>query len=92
MDLKNELKKLAVSMISAHQEFSFKNMGMLMDQSEISKIDTFFTKDKFDEVCEKLSEKCGEMKSIEYIGGLNKGESLQTLWKVKYTKAKQEIL
>jgi hypothetical protein len=92
VELKDKLKKLAVSMISAHQEFSFKNMGILMDQSEILKNDTFFTKDKFNEVCEKLKEKCGEMKSVEYIGSLDKGESLQTLWKVKYTKTEQEML
>lgn len=92
VDLKEQLQELAENMINAHQEINFSAMSLLMDQQEILKDDTFFTKEIFNEVCKKLNEKCGEFKSIEFIGSLNKVGSVQTLWKVKYTKTDSEML
>ncbi|MDH5230589.1 MAG: hypothetical protein OEZ58_11105 [Gammaproteobacteria bacterium] len=92
MELQDGLKNLAIEMLNAHQAIDFDALSRLMDPTEIAKPDTFFTQDKFYEVCDGIKEKCGELKSIEYIDCLNKSDYLQTLWKVKYTKTNQEML
>lgn len=79
-------------MIKAHSEFNFDEMSSLMEQSVVSKEGTFFTEEKFIEVCEKLKNNCGVMVSIEALGKLNKIDSVQTLWKVKYSNTEREML
>lgn len=92
MDSVESLRKLVTRMIKAHDEFNFEEMSALLDQSVISKEGAFFTKEKFIEVCEKLKESCGEMVSIEALGNLSKIDTIQTLWKVKYSNTEREIL
>jgi len=79
-------------MIKAHDEFDFDEMRTLIDPTVFSNRDTFFTKEKFVEVCEEVKASCGEMISIEAFGTLNKIESVQTLWKVTYSKTEREML
>jgi len=86
------LEKLVARVIKAHNEFDFDKMSSLMDQSVISKEGTFFTKERFIEVCEKLKKSCGDMVSIDALGNLNKIDSVQTLWKVKYSNTEREML
>ena len=92
VELEVQLEKLAEAMIEAHYDFNFKEMSFLMDQSVISQEGTFFKEEKFKQVCETLKNNCGKLISIESLGILNKVDSLQTLWKVKYSETEREML
>ena len=63
-----------------------------MDRSTLEAKDTFFTHSKFDEVCERIEILLGTLQSIEYIGCLDKKDSIHTLWKTRYSKSSEDIL
>ena len=63
-----------------------------MDKTTLEAKDTFFTKEKFDEVSQKIHEQLGNFVKIEYIGCLNKDDSIHTLWKAKYSNSAEDTL
>ena len=86
------IKTLVEEVLICHETEDFDRLKALMDKSTIDDPNTFLTKEKFEEVCGKIHEQLGEFENIEYIGQLNKINSLHTLWKANYSKIEEEIL
>ena len=86
------IRSLVKEMISCHESDDFDKLKTLMDKSTLEDQNTFLTKEKFEEVCGQIHEQLGAFQKIEYIGQLNKKDSIHTLWKAKYSNTEEETL
>ena len=79
-------------MIECHDNGDFSKLTTIMDKITLDAEDTFFTREKFDEVSKKIHQQLGSHGKIEFMGQLNKKNSIHTLWKVKYSNTTDDIL
>jgi hypothetical protein len=79
-------------MIECHDNGDFDKLKTLMDKNTLDSEDTFFTREKFEEVSRKIHQQLGSHGKIEFIGQLNKKNTIHTLWKVKYSNTEDDIL
>jgi len=92
MDIDDKITLLVETMISCHDNGDFNKLKTHMDKNTLEAKDTFFTKEKFEEVSEKIHQQLGSSEVIEYLGYLKKDNSIHTLWKVKYSKIEEDTL
>jgi hypothetical protein len=92
MGVDKKISDLVKSMILCHENGDFVKLKTLMDKSTLEAKDTFLTQEKFDEVSQKIHEQLGNFIKIEYIGFLNKIDSIHTLWKAKYSNSEEDAL
>lgn len=83
---------LVEKMVICHENGDFETLKSLMDTSVLEDKDSFFTYDKFVEVSDRICSNLGKLKSLAYIGSLQKTSAIHTLWKATYTKSDEEIL
>lgn len=92
MDLDEKVITLVTNMIKCHEDGDFAKLTSLMDRRTLEDKDTFFTQEKFTEVTQKIQQQLGQFLSVEYIGSLNKKNSIHTLWKTRYSKTDEDIM
>lgn len=86
------IRLLVEEMILCHEKDDFERLKSLMDTSTLNDPDSFFTKEKFKEVCTQIHEQLGSFQKVEYIGQLDKKDSIHTLWKANYSNTDEETL
>ncbi|MDX2506620.1 MAG: hypothetical protein QNL62_19380 [Gammaproteobacteria bacterium] len=86
-----ELRNLVQSIIDLHDTQDFAQLSSLVSKSEIE-AGTWFTKERFYEVCSVIENEIGRNTSLAYIGSLNRKSSTLTLWRTTYTRSDDEIL
>lgn len=92
MNIDDKITLLVETMISCHDNGDFNKLKTLMDKNTLEAKDTFLTKEKFEEVSEKIHQQLGSPEIIEYLGYLNKENSIHTLWKAKYSNTEEDTL
>jgi len=86
-----ELKEFVQSIISYHENKDFEALSEHILKTEIEAA-TWFTQERFIEVCGAIEKEIGNITSLEYISTLNRKSSYLTLWKTTYSKSKDEVL
>ncbi|MDH5259629.1 MAG: hypothetical protein OEX07_16560 [Gammaproteobacteria bacterium] len=92
MSVDEKITKLVTAMVMCHEDGDFARLTTLMDQQTLDDNASFFTQEKFEEVCQKIHEQLGHFIQLEYIGFLDKQNSVHTLWKAKYSNTAEDTL
>lgn len=91
MEETNKLKKFVNTIIGLHEKKDFKTLSTHISETEI-KSETWFTEQRFYEVCEAIEKEIGHITSLEFISSLNRKSTELTLWKSTYSKTEDEVL
>ena len=86
-----ELKEFVQSVINYHENKDFEALSDHILKTEIE-AGTWFTQERFIEVCGAIEKEIGNITSLEYISTLNRKSTYLTLWKTTYSKSKDEVL
>ena len=54
-------------------------------------VDSWFTEDRYLEVCEDINRNVGVFCKMSFIDKLSQGEKVLTLWKAKYSNSDSEV-
>lgn len=79
------------TIINLHESKEFDELLPYISKSEVEN-ETWFTRNRFIEVCEAIENEIGKMISLQYIDVLKRKSSFLTLWKTTYSKSKDEVL
>ena len=92
MDINEKISPLIETLIQCHDNGDFDKLTKVMDPTVMGAEDSFFTKEKFEQVSKAMRNDIGASKGVEYMGRLNKMGAIHTLWKVQYSNTAEEIL
>ena len=85
-----QLKKEIKGILDAHDKMDFEAFSKYTkDPNKPEK--SVISEEDFKEAANNLKSKFGELDSLEFLTVLNKGNSLQSLWKATYLPSKVEI-
>lgn len=84
-------KQLITTIIALHEAKDYDSLLPHISKSEVEK-KTWFTHNRFIEVCEAIEQEIGQISSLEHIETLKRKSSFLTLWKTTYSKTKDEVL
>ena len=86
-----QLKDFVQSIINYHENKDFEALSDHILKTEIE-AGTWFTQERFIEVCGAIEKEIGNITSLEYISTIKRKSSYITLWKTTYSKSKDEVL
>jgi len=92
MKINNKIIHLVETMITCHDNRDFDKLKSVMDKATLETKSTFFTQDRFNEVSARIQKNLGYYKSIEYMGYLNIENTINTIWKTKYSNKNDDTL
>lgn len=84
-------KQLIQTIIALHEAKDYESLLPYISKREVEK-KTWFTHNRFIEVCEAIEQEIGQISSLEHIETLKRKSSFLTLWKTTYSKTKDEVL
>ena len=92
MNINNNITHLVEKMILCHDNGDFDTLVTLLAKNSNKDKESFLTRDLFNEVSDKIHKQLGYFESIEYLGKLNKKNSIHTIWKTTYSETNDETL
>lgn len=90
--LKNtDLYTRVKTIIKLHDAPDFQQLSSFISNSEIES-GSWFTEERFHEVCSEINNKLGGFETLEHITTLKRKSSSLTLWKARYSSNDDEVL
>ena len=88
----DKVKECAENIVKLHEGNGFEELSQFISDQVFTMTDSWFTEDRYAEVCEHIDKNLGSINKLSFIDALLQGEKILTLWKAVYSCSEIEVL
>ncbi len=88
----DKVKGYSERIVKLHDGNSFDDLSKFISEKVFAMTESWFTEEKYSEVCENIDKNVGVIKNLSFIDSLLQGEKILTLWKAEYSNSSKEVL
>ena len=90
--ISDTVKEYSENIVKLHDGNSFQDLKKLISDKVFAMNDSWFTEDRYCEVCEHIEKNVGVLSKLAFIDKLSQGEKILTLWKAQCSGSDMEVL
>ena len=90
--ISDKVKEYSEEIVRIHDGNSFEGLKKFISDKVFAMSDSWFTEDRYAEVCEHIDKEVGVLINMSFIDKLAQGDKALTLWKAKYSNSDIDVL